>query len=1250
MASLATSTSTGLPSGLSTNVLPSPTGALDDPAYLEALAYYYTSHAVPQSYHVGLVIASIVVAYYGAWCTIFLLARRTTTKGYRNIILLVLAATVMSTLGVWGMHFVGIHMAVRPVEGILWFVTFDPGYTALSLLVTIFGSVVAFLFIDAVRFTLWRVIASGVLLGGVIGLMHFSATFQANFFATYQPLETVISILLAMAASTVALTIFFHPRLQSGKRWWRRLIASALLSTSVAGMHYIGMAGTSFFVRIEDIQRTQTRYASHQDDLVIALPLPIISALVALLCVGIHLVDLREAKTQSEAARSVVVCSATFNNKGQLLVKEQGGLPIVVIKTPMRQAEVRALLDSRQPTFQWLFAVSWEWDLVVDWLRGIGQRFLRLESNSRKGSKDEANANRNDDYRGNLFERLGQRGRPTHTLEFDDPITTEFRDKVIDAARQLAVELDIAFQEVGVLYDRAILTGTRKRKSPAKIDAAREKAASRLPDMDVEEGMTVHTVSTRSSMSDEQRPAAPTFWDTLLRRKPQEEEKEGEGLILFLVRKLEGSIDKPGAMSASEEQYLERGFRMMDIRFLTAAFADRLEVSKQDASSMLKALQTYAKRGTVPLVQAGGVYAGLFGVRASTSRFGGLETLVYGFARHQIPAFRLPKVEKITPANRRFIKRLDQITLDEAMAMCNTESLRIRERSELVAQKQGEGNNNDEDEDLAAEVQALADREQFVASLYSAFEALVASVAVYPNLAASARVSSELLQMPSSLDDSSEPAEMVIVHAVLPEESSDQIDPSQVLPAYRTQEGTPYVFTPYSLFHKAQMMLMQGKEARDFEHEVRWEMKRRYHTWGTGAAPDDPSTAKPNDMTATAPDAPAYAMDGTSLSKILSARRSSATPSSVAEMPPPTLGERVWAAVTFGLGAGSRHRAQQMPLMKSQQRATDLPDVATLARDPSSSAPVSPVSPGFPKNASQQESGTSTSTSASVARPLTTINESPRWSTGPSPQTSTRASMGNVILPAMLSTPRVRLTPHNFGPVPRSPKKGTLLPTPPPLGPGFGSSMGAGLGGSRAGLNLRGLSWTEDKAGSKQQQQRESQVGDEAIEMVASTSSRGRSGSAGRRPSMPAEGTPAGLSGNESMLGLQSVPASPTQGHSPSNHPSGSSLFAAGSPFDSPSMGGLAQPAAAALVPSPPQSTGAHSGNASTGGSAGTPQLQAQAQAQAQSQSPAPAVMPAPVRNLASLEARVRSDGWTTRHLREIERSPAGPSLLGVDY
>jgi NO-binding membrane sensor protein with MHYT domain len=1212
-----------------------------------------------------MVVASLVVAYYGAWCTIFLLARRTTTKGYRNILLLVLAATVMSTLGVWGMHFVGIHMAVRPADGVLWFVTFDPGYTAMSLLLTIFGSIVAFLFIDAVRFTLWRVIASGVLLGGVIGLMHFSATFKANFRATYRPLETVISIILAMAAATVALTIFFHPRLQSGKRWWRRLIASAVLSMSVAGMHYIGMAGTSFMVRVEDLTRVQTKYASHQDDLVIALPLPIISALVALLCIGIHLVDLREAKTQSEAARSVVVCSATFNHKGQLLVKEQGGLPIVVIKTPLRQAEVRAVLDSRQPTFQWLFAVSWEWDLVVDWLRGIGQKFLRIESSSRNGSKDVTNtaANRNDIYRGNLFERLGQRGRPANTLEFDDPVMTEFRDKVVDAARQLAVELDIAFQEVGVLYDRAILTGTRKRRSGAKTDAAREKVSTRLPEMDVEEGMTIHTVSTRSSMSDEQRPTPPTFWDTVLRRKPKEEEEEGEGLILFLVRKLETPTDKPGAMTASEEQYLERGFRMMDIRFLTAAFADRLEVSKQDASSMLKALQTYAKRGTVPLVQPGGVYAGLFGVRASTSRFGGLETLVYGFARHQIPAFRLPKVERITPANRRFIKRLDQITLDEAMEMCNTESLRIRQRSELVALKQGEGNNNDEDEDLAAEVQALADREQFVASLHSAFEALIASVAVYPNLAASARVSSELLQMPSRLDDSTEPAEMVIVHAVLPEETSDQIDPSQVLPAYRTQEGTPYVFTPYSLFHKAQMMLMQGKEARDFEHEVRWEMKRRYHTWGTGAAPEDPSAAKSTDATstganATLADAPAYGFDGAPLSKVISARRSSATPSSVAEMPPPTLGERVWSILTFGFGAGARRRAQQMPLMKSQQRPNDLPDVATLARDPSRSTPISPISPSFPKVASQlQKSGTTTpatSTPTIAPRPLTTITESPRWSTGAGANAnpSVRASMGNVILPAMLSSPRVRLTSHNLGPAPRSPKRNTLTPTPPPLGPG------AGNGASKAGFNLRGVSWTEDKAGSTRQQQREARAGgagagEETIEMVASPRSRSGSGNgnARRSGSLTHEGgapPPAGLSTNESMLGLHSVPASPTQMNSPSaatgNPASGPSLFAAGSPFDAPT-----QPAAVALAPSAPGNTGVHSGNASLPAAAGAAS-QGQTQAQGQAQNLAPAVIPAPLRNTASLEARVRSDGWTTRHLREIERSPAGPSLLGVDY
>ncbi|KAI3482531.1 hypothetical protein L1887_54836 [Cichorium endivia] len=132
-----------------------------------------------------------------------------------------------------------------------------------------------------------------------------------------------------------------------------------------------------------------------------------------------------------------------------------------------------------------------------------------------------------------------------------------------------------------------------------------------------------------------------------------------EGAMLFLVRELPNS-------AASTERFRQMGYRMTETRFLAGVLADRVAVQKEEMEPLLDSLKVYAKRGTRPVVQPGGVYCGLFGVRASTSKEGGLDVLVYNFARHQIPAYRLPDVQCITPEMKTFLGSLDQATMEDA--------------------------------------------------------------------------------------------------------------------------------------------------------------------------------------------------------------------------------------------------------------------------------------------------------------------------------------------------------------------------------------------------------------------------------------------------------------------------------------------------------------------------------------------------------------------------------------------------------
>lgn len=65
-----------------------------------------------------------------------------------------------------------------------------------------------------------------------------------NFHVEYQPAVLVVSILLAMAAATVALTLFFRFKAHWDDGWWKRALCAFALAVAVSSMHYTGMAGT----------------------------------------------------------------------------------------------------------------------------------------------------------------------------------------------------------------------------------------------------------------------------------------------------------------------------------------------------------------------------------------------------------------------------------------------------------------------------------------------------------------------------------------------------------------------------------------------------------------------------------------------------------------------------------------------------------------------------------------------------------------------------------------------------------------------------------------------------------------------------------------------------------------------------------------------------------------------------------------------------------------------------------------------
>lgn len=94
----------------------------------QGLVEYYQINAVPLHPIPGILVLSIVVSVLGSYATLLLLGRRTSSRGWRNNTLLVVAAICFSAVAVWGMHFVSmISVRLEASPDVTWYLEVGSG-------------------------------------------------------------------------------------------------------------------------------------------------------------------------------------------------------------------------------------------------------------------------------------------------------------------------------------------------------------------------------------------------------------------------------------------------------------------------------------------------------------------------------------------------------------------------------------------------------------------------------------------------------------------------------------------------------------------------------------------------------------------------------------------------------------------------------------------------------------------------------------------------------------------------------------------------------------------------------------------------------------------------------------------------------------------------------------------------------------------------------------------------------------------
>jgi PAS domain S-box-containing protein len=190
-----------------------------------------------------LVTLSVLIAICASYTALTLAGRVSVARG-RTRLAWLLGGSVAMGSGIWSMHFVAMLAFHLPVP-----IAYDVPLVALSWVAAVAASAFALFVASRAAVGTGRRIAAGLCLGLAVVAMHYTgmAAVRVSAHLTYDPQLVGASVLVAIAAATVALWLFLWLRYDNTHRGRMLRAASAVvMGFAIAGMHYTAMAAAQF--------------------------------------------------------------------------------------------------------------------------------------------------------------------------------------------------------------------------------------------------------------------------------------------------------------------------------------------------------------------------------------------------------------------------------------------------------------------------------------------------------------------------------------------------------------------------------------------------------------------------------------------------------------------------------------------------------------------------------------------------------------------------------------------------------------------------------------------------------------------------------------------------------------------------------------------------------------------------------------------------------------------------------------------
>jgi PAS domain S-box-containing protein len=194
------------------------------------------------SYDYRLVALSVTIAMLASYAALDLGGRVTASRGHLRYIWLAGGATAMG-MGIWSMHYIGMLAYDLPVAVLYHWPT-----VLWSLLAAVLASAVALFVVSRNKMGLVSIGIGSLLMGSGIAAMHYIGmeAMRLTAMCHYSPRLVVLSVILAVVISLVALWLTFQLRADANSIGWRKLASALLMGAAIPVMHYTAMAAVSF--------------------------------------------------------------------------------------------------------------------------------------------------------------------------------------------------------------------------------------------------------------------------------------------------------------------------------------------------------------------------------------------------------------------------------------------------------------------------------------------------------------------------------------------------------------------------------------------------------------------------------------------------------------------------------------------------------------------------------------------------------------------------------------------------------------------------------------------------------------------------------------------------------------------------------------------------------------------------------------------------------------------------------------------